>query len=207
MGGGISQVIGRQRFAAFHHPIIGKQHLVLGGNRAGEAQHDVYPRRVFGFHQKLGVGAVLAAAIGDGIVDHHDFAVVAQVDAAGMQRVAAQAVAHGHRHFHPSLLHGLPMWRSDEGARTDGIHDDAAGHAAAGGFLYGLNDFLAIVVGEPNVKRNVYAGCGHGEIADHGVYAGIGVGSECGLVACHHRKAIDAGAGFEGILVARRHAG
>ena len=149
----------------------------------------------------------MAAAIGDGVVYHHDFAVVAQVDAAGMQRVAAQAVAHRYRQFHPSLLHGLPMWRSDEGARTDGIYDNAASHAAAGGFLYGLNDFLAIVVGEPNVKRNVDAGFCCGKIADHGVYAGIGIGSECGLIACHHGKAIDAGAGFEGILVARRHAG
>ena len=84
VGWGISQFIGRQRLTAFHHPIISKQHLVLGGNGASEAQHDVYPWRVFGFHQEFGVGAVLAAAISDGIVYHHDFAVVAQINAAGV---------------------------------------------------------------------------------------------------------------------------
>jgi hypothetical protein len=72
-----------------------------GGDRTLETHHDVDPGGVLGLDPELGIGAVLAAAIGDAIVDDQDLAVVAQIDRprAAQQRVADRQGAH---HLNPA---------------------------------------------------------------------------------------------------------
>ena len=80
-GGSIgSQQDGADVLVAIGHPVGGEQVLVLPRDRALEAHHGVDPGGVLRLDQEFRIGAVLAAAIGDPVVDHHDLAVVAQVD-------------------------------------------------------------------------------------------------------------------------------
>ena len=76
---------------------LGEQVLVLPGDRPFEAHHGVDPGGVLRLDQELRIGAVLAAAIGDAVVDDDDLAMVAQVDAAARTAAAADCRSAGPR--------------------------------------------------------------------------------------------------------------
>ena len=89
-GSGSPQQVG-DVFVHLRHPVAGEQVLVLPRDRPFEPHHRIDPRSILRLDAELRVGAVLAAAIGDAVVDHDDLAVVAQIDAAPQrpqQRVA-----------------------------------------------------------------------------------------------------------------------
>ena len=72
----------RQRVQALprsQQPIADKQQLVLRYHRPFHTQHDIDPRRVFGFDGKGGVSAVLAAHMANPAIDNTNFAVVAHI--------------------------------------------------------------------------------------------------------------------------------
>ena len=61
------------------HPVGCEKMLVLPHDRAFETHHGIDPGREFRLRQKGRIGAVLATAIGNLIIDHEHFAVVSQV--------------------------------------------------------------------------------------------------------------------------------
>jgi hypothetical protein len=78
------------------HPVAREEELVLPGNWTLKAHHGVHPRAEFRLNQKFGIGAVLAAAVGDPIMYHYNLAMVAKVDSAlqrAQQRIAYRQVA------------------------------------------------------------------------------------------------------------------
>ena len=64
------------------HPVAGEKVLVLPRDRPLKAHHGIHPRGKLSLDPELGVRAILAAAIGDAIVNYQDLAVVAQINAA-----------------------------------------------------------------------------------------------------------------------------
>ena len=83
----------------------------------------------FAFTQKLGIGAVLAAAVGDAIVDDDDLAMVAQIDTADERPQQRIAYRQADRHAHARAAHRLPMLGADERARAEVIDHGPTGHA------------------------------------------------------------------------------
>ena len=62
------------------HPVGDKNPLILQGDGSSEPGHNINPRGELGFDEELWVGAILAPAVGDLVIDDDDFAVVPEVD-------------------------------------------------------------------------------------------------------------------------------
>ena len=187
------------------HPVAGEQDLVLPRDRTLEADHRVDPGREARLDQKLGVGAVLAAAIGDGAVDDDDLAVVAQVDAAGkgpQKRVADRQAA---RHPDAGAAHRLPVLGADQGARAEIVGHRPAGDAAAGGADQRLDDLAAVIVGQPDVEQQVDMVGGRVDVGDHRIDRGVGIRQQPGRIAADRPEAADRMAELEQAAVAVRH--
>lgn len=82
-------------FVDVRHPVGDKNSLILEGDGSSESDHDIDPRGELGFDEKLGVGTILASAIGDLVIDDDDFAVVAEVDATAKEMVEETADGQG----------------------------------------------------------------------------------------------------------------
>jgi hypothetical protein len=137
------------------HPVAGEQVLVLARDGALEAHHRVHPGGVLGLDEELRVGAVLAAAVGDPVVDDDDLAVVAQVDAPAQR--PQQRVADGQRagQAHAGRLHGAASARSGSSPRAQVVRHGAAGDAARRGAHQRLDHLAAVVVRQPDVEQQV----------------------------------------------------
>ena len=72
----------RKPFAGCIHPVGCEKQLILRNDGPAEPQHDVDPRRVIRLDLKFGIRRIATATIGDLPVDHRDFAVIAQINAA-----------------------------------------------------------------------------------------------------------------------------
>ena len=167
-----------QRFnllAGLGDPGAQKQVLRLPHHRPFAAQQDVDPGRKARRHAEFGVGAVLAAAKGDAVVDDGDLAVVAQVEPADGQVAQAWNVVQRGQHAHAGVLQLPPARRADEGARAERIDHHAAGHAAPGGGADGVGHLAAVVVVQPDVEADVHVFARGGDVDHQGVDGGVGV--------------------------------
>ena len=113
-------------------PVAGKGllHLLNGG--ALHTQHDVNPGGKAWLDAKGFIGTVLAANVGDLLIDQGDLAVVAQVDAAGQDDFERAINGQGDRQVHAATLHLLPQRRMGQGARAQSVDHGTAGDAALG---------------------------------------------------------------------------
>ena len=102
--------------SAFGHPVGGEQVLVLAHHRPGKADRGIDPGRIFCLHQKLRVGTVLAAAIGDAVVDDRDLAVIAQIDPPRDHPKQRIADLQGAAKLGPRLPHPRPKIGLDQAA-------------------------------------------------------------------------------------------
>src|SRR6185437_9827315 len=106
--------------------------LRLSYDRPLAAQQDVDPGRVLRLDPELRVGAVLAAAECDPVVDDHQLAVVAQVDPAHREAAQARDVLQRGEQVDAGLAQLTPAGAADEVARPERVGHDPAGHAPAG---------------------------------------------------------------------------
>ena len=173
------------------HPVAREQELVLARDRALEAHHGVHPRGVLRLYEKLGIGAVLAAAVGDAIVDDHDLAMVAEVDAALERSQQGVADRQACGHAHACRAHRLPMLGADHRARAEVIGHGPAGHAAGGRALQGLDDLAAVVVRQPDVEQHMDVIRGGIDVGHHRVDRGVGVRQQARRVATHGLEPAD----------------
>lgn len=90
-------------FAGLGNPATQEQALHLPHHRPLAAQQHVDPRCVAGFNLKRRIGAVLTAAVSKAVVDHGEFAMVAQVDAAEDEVPHEGNVVQRGQQFHAGL--------------------------------------------------------------------------------------------------------
>ena len=127
-----------------------EDHLELRDDRAFHA-HDE-----FLVHQPrlaLGVGDIQRAGVADASVDHHDLAVVSQVEARAFPPEDADGQHRGDGHA------GAPQLRRElaQAARgTGGVHEHAAVHPAAGGAAHGIGDEASRVVVRKDVEEQMH---------------------------------------------------
>ncbi len=65
------------------HPVTGKEQLILRHHGALKAQHDINPRTILFFHQKLRISGILATTVRNSRINNRDFSVIAQIKTAG----------------------------------------------------------------------------------------------------------------------------
>ena len=105
-----------QAFARGRLPVTDKHQLILKHNRPGKTHHRIHPRRKFRLRRECRIRTILAAAIRDRIINHHDFTVIAQINPTIQN--AQKRIAHRQSHLlpHSSRTHLLPMRRTHQGA-------------------------------------------------------------------------------------------
>ena len=140
------------------------------------------------------------------IVDHHDLAVVAHVDAALERAREQEADRERHGDPHARLGHALPVLGADHGAGAEVVGHGAAGDAAGGGALQRLDHLEAVGVGEPDVEADVDMALGGVDVGDHVVDHVVAVAEELALVAADGGEAGDRLADAEERQVVGRHA-
>ncbi len=195
-----------------------EQVLLLAHHRALATQEDIHPGRVLGLDPEFGIGAVLAAAEGDAVVDHHDLAMVAQVHPAECQMTQARHVVQRRQRVHAGFAQLPPAPGAREGARAQGIHHDAASHAASSGGRHRVGDLAAVAVVQPDVEADVHMLHSLPDIGRQRVDGGIGVFHQRKPVAGDRSEAVDRTAeieqghgpgsyrvGSEGDVVGQRH--
>ena len=173
------------------HPVGGEDVLVLPHDRALEAHHRVDPGGEARLDREGGVGAVVGAAVGDAVVDHHDLAVVAHVDAALERARQQEADRERHGEPHAGLGHALPVLGADHGAGAEIVGHGAAGDAAGGGALQRLDHLEAVGVGEPDVEADVDMALGGVDVGDDVVDDVVAVAEEPPAVAADRGEAGD----------------
>ena len=129
--------------------------LRLPRDRPFAAQQDVDPGRVPRLDPELRVGAILAAAERDPVVDDDQLAVVAQVDPADRGVAHARDVLQGGEQMGAGLAQLAPAGAADEVARPERVDHDPAGHAPPCRGADRVGDTAAIVVIEPDVEAHV----------------------------------------------------
>ena len=109
------------------HPVTDKNVLVLPRDRSLKAHQYVDPRGELRFYPELRVSAVLAAAVGDPVVDNDDLAMIAQVEPLRRRIDLYRDTPRGGRpqHLLEVDLEGLPP--ADEPARGTGVEGGASG--------------------------------------------------------------------------------
>ena len=165
------------------HPVAREQELILPGDGTLEAHHGVHPRGELRLDEKFGIGAVLAAAVSDAIVNHHDLAMVAKVDSTmeGAQQQTAYRQARGRPHA--SRTHRLPVLGADDRARTEVIGHGPTGHTAGGRALQRLDNLQTVVIGQPDIEQYMDVILCAVDVGHHRVDHGIGVGHQLRSVA------------------------
>ncbi|OMP13631.1 hypothetical protein COLO4_01261 [Corchorus olitorius] len=198
--------------AACLRPVAGEHLLHLRHHRTLHAQHDIDPGRIAGLDGKGFIRAVLAAAVGDALVDHGDLAVVAQVQAAGEHHADRMAGGQGHGQLHARLGHLLPEVGAQQRARAQAVHHGATDHATPCRAHQRLGHGRARVISQPDVVQHVDFMLGGVHVGQH-AGAGLGaIGHELRGVARLCGKAVDGGRIAEGSLPLRgdaryRHGG
>ncbi len=196
-----------ERLTRVGRPVDGEQMLVLARDGSFEADHCVHPGRELGLDEKGGVGAVLAPAIGDPVIDDHDLAVIAQIDAPG--ECVQQRVADGQcpREVYPGLIHGPPVLRADQETGAQVVGHGPAGDAATRGALECLGHLQAIVVGQPDIEHQMDVIAGGVDVGHHGVDGGIRARHQFPAVAAYGLKRADRAADPKQMPVAIRDLG
>ena len=164
--------------------------LVLPHHRAFEAGHHIHPGRELRLHREGGVGAVLAAAVGDGIVDHHDLAVVAHVDAPLERAQQRVADGQGPGEPHARRCHVAPQGRVDERAGAEIVRHGPADDAASRRALQRLHHGAPAGVVEPDVEEHMDARAGGIDVLDHGGDGGGGIRQQLGPVSPHRQEMV-----------------
>src|SRR5690606_2102401 len=109
-----------------------------------------------GLHGKLRVGTVLAATVRNGIINHHDLAVISDVDPAFQYSEQNIADALSTPQLHARLGHRSPVRAANEISRAQVIDDHAAGYAPLCGSYHGMRHLAAVPVGQPDVEQQVH---------------------------------------------------
>ncbi len=182
---------GGEVVAVVAHPVRGEEVLVLAHHRAFEAHEQIDPGAVFRLGQEGGVGAVLAAAVAQAVVDDDDLAVIAQVDATPQR--AQQRIAYGQRpqHLHASGDQRRPLRAADERVRSEVVHQGAAAHAARGGAAQGIGHAAAVAIVQPDIEEQVHAVLRRVDVGHDAGDGGVRVGHQFGAVAADRRVAAD----------------
>ncbi|MNS64239.1 hypothetical protein D3C72_973600 [compost metagenome] len=175
----IGQVV-QPGFTGLWNPATQEQRLHLPHHRPLTAQQHIDPGRVPCLDAELGVRAILAAAIGDAVVDHHQLAVVAQIHAAERHVAQAAHIIQRGQQLHASLCQLPPQGAVMKGARTERIQHHPALHATACRSRHRLHQALAGIVGQPDVEGDVYLLARLRDVVDQMVDGRLGVGHGLG---------------------------
>ena len=91
------------------HPVTDKDALILSCNRAFKPDQYIHPGSELWLHPELRVGAVLAAAVGNPVVNNHDLAMISKIDTAIKEAQQRVSIAQRDSHLDPRILHALPV--------------------------------------------------------------------------------------------------
>ena len=121
----------REIVFVFHRPVAVKHRRQLLRHRALAAQHRIDPLADARFlFEQARIDQVVAAGVGDAVIDDEDFAVVAQI-AAHPQRFQ-QADRQRFCHLHPCRAQALRPRRTPKTAAAERVCEQLAAHTAPG---------------------------------------------------------------------------